>query len=392
MAYPNKLTEACDLASQVPTTGCRGLLQHSPWLCGNSLTKGLNMAFCTGVIIWASIPRPMMLTLFHNVLVEEGLLEGIEILGKMRFYFPESIGLDGYPVADRFSKWTKSMSTCPANRSGSQAPNQRGLHGRSTADNPGPRLCYSIKSQLMIYDKAAGNLQRVPDSVLRPLGNLWRLRFSQTPVHVDPVTGKQKLQDTPIVCRLRDLQFPEGCIPELFKQASEFATEIVASRAKPLSHSRNLKDEILQNVRLDVHTYPQAKMTRPGTLSLAHLPRTDMISSVHVVFSDIEKGLGSMKNPLYTHVYDNQSGLFKSKRVDLTWGSPCGSSRGCWRGIADSHRGRTCLFLITASGRSWIPTRKSSARRMSVQRRTTDVPSRVHLDLIIAHFVMGMKL
>lgn len=246
-------------------------------------------------------------------------MEGIEILGKMKFYFPESIRLDGCPVSDPFLKWMKSMPTCPGNRSGSQAPNQRGLNGCSTADNPSPRLCYSTKSQLMVYDEAAWNLQRVPDSVLRPLRNLWRLRFSQTPVHMDSVTGKQKLQDTPIVCRLRDLQFPEGCIPELFKQASESATEIVASRAKPLSHSRNLKSEILQNVRLDVHAYPQAKATHLGSLSLADVPRTDMISSVHVVLSDIEKGLGSMKNPLYAHVYDNQSGLFKSERVELTW-------------------------------------------------------------------------
>ncbi|KAH0438420.1 hypothetical protein CcaCcLH18_03407 [Colletotrichum camelliae] len=351
-------------ASQLPATGCKGLLQHSPWLCGDSLIQGLNLAFRTAMIIWESIPEPMMLTLLHNMLVEEGLLEEIEILGKMKFYFPDSIQLDGSPVSDPFSKWMKSLTTFPGNRSRSQAPSLRGLRGRASTDNPGSRLCSSTKSQLLVCDEAEWNLHRVPDYALRPLGNLWRLRFSQTPVHVDSVTGKEKLQSTQIVCRLRDLQFPEYCIPDLFEQAKEFAKEIVASRAKPPSHSGNLEGEFLQNVRLDVHSSPQTKATDPRTLSLADVPRTDMVNLFQAdiyqdvcgevplsgldylsltaqfmsVFSDIEKRLGTMKHPLYTHIYNHDSGLFKSERVGLTWSALFGGSQDCWRGIADSLR------------------------------------------------------
>lgn len=75
-----------------------------------------------------------------------------------------------------------------------------------------------------------------------------------------------------------------------------------------------------------------------GEVPLSGLDYLSLTAQFMSVFSDIEKRLGTVKHPLYTHIYNNDSGLFKSERVGLTWSALFGGSQDCWRGIADSLR------------------------------------------------------
>ncbi|KAI2636277.1 hypothetical protein GGS26DRAFT_486893 [Hypomontagnella submonticulosa] len=354
--------------SRFSDTDSNGLWEYSPFLCGVGLMEGLEYAYIVGMYIWDKVPEAMMLVHLHNMLVKKGYInEPVGVYASLEDIFPTAFFADGKAPSSDFHEALIEASKASRGGRYSAKISERSILSiaRSSVEineivNPEKNQFFKAKPLPLTYREASWNLDRIPEKDITVGSLLCFLRIARTKQLVDPITGKRRLEDTDLVCRLRatgtddetligisqtlyklgahaNLPLPErykrsvvaegytlGPVSDLNKRAGT----TLLSNGSPYEVSLTAR-ELLELVKWDI--YSEVCGHRP-VLSFNYIWA---MANFMMTFTKIEDELKRVRNPLYIRIYETRNPLSSEKRVGLTMLAMAEQDDECLRVMAN---------------------------------------------------------
>ncbi|KAF7561183.1 hypothetical protein G7046_g2947 [Stylonectria norvegica] len=313
-----------------------GLYEYSPFLCGTGLMEGLELAYAFSMLLWDSIPEPMLLIHLHNMLVQKGFIsKPVGLFGSLQDMFKGCFFANGQIPTSKFSDAlvakmgeTGSRFSSRQRRAARQTAANFGVDVHEIASLDGNRF-FQQKSNLMIYQAAAWNPDRIPDKDVAFGTLLFFYRLSRTRKIIDPDTEEARLDDTLLVQRAKANGMDEDAIMgcnEMFSGMLTRSTSKVprhlANAASPGSY-QTIRKGSLQNLAAQSANAPGTNLTGRdllealsmdisrdvcGNLPLSSLNYVWATNHFMMLFAQIETSLKRLNNPLYVEAY-GRSGL-----------------------------------------------------------------------------------
>ncbi|OAA60307.1 hypothetical protein SPI_05431 [Niveomyces insectorum RCEF 264] len=332
--------------SRFTNSNSNGLWEFSPFLCGVGLMEGLELAYRMCMMLWESLPEPVLLVHLHNMLVREGYLsEPIGFYQNLENMLAESFFTDGKAPESDFCTALGHRLMRMAPRSSSEQRNL--LRGINMADihsilDPAKNKGFCKKSNLLVYRDAGWDVSRIPAEDLHPQSAQGAVRIAQLKPIRDPVTGQERLPDTNLIRRLRALNpnvtdetILQGYTP--FSDAA-FKDKAAANRQKTRASRRVTMEDMLAFVKLDL-TNDVCGMNEP--LSSINYVWATILFLMH--FIEIEDKLEKRHNETFMGLYESDRVPGRAKRVRLVSMAMAKEDDECLRVMAEvlrnSHAG-----------------------------------------------------
>ncbi|KAF9870995.1 hypothetical protein CkaCkLH20_11412 [Colletotrichum karsti] len=305
--------------SQFSTTDCKGIMKYSPWLCGVGLIDALDLTFRMTMYIWELIPEPTLLLVLYAPLARHNVAKNVEFFNNARTLFPD-IFTAGWAMIPHPSE-AAAIYTITYEKASSSSR-------RETEKNlVKPRRFFKTKSQLQVYGDADWNLDSIAEHELGIGSRLWSLHLSETKHHIDPATGKSKVEHTKLVNRLRQFLGFDDLVEVHIANTKMFARYFIETRstgggAHLSSRDGNIRPIYALDLKsrlLSQQCVPKAAMVDLIQLDIyddvcGSCPQSglDYMALTHqfiLMFSYVEDKLCEMGSPLYHQMSERTPGF-----------------------------------------------------------------------------------
>ncbi|KAK5659985.1 hypothetical protein OQA88_13451 [Cercophora sp. LCS_1] len=224
--------------SRFSNSNPNGLWEYSPFLCGVGLVEALQLNYKLGMYFWDKCPQVAYLVHLGNALIKKGYLSS-----------PRSVDLPTY-LGKHWSKAFFAQGTSPRLHFGREfvtqiskfatlvmdegpagwAKEKRAMDEINRITKPDATLhdildmdCNTVfrncQSELVKYENAQWDPERIPDSQVNAGNFLGAIRLNRTKQIVDLVTGKLTPEDSELFRRWKNLEWEDGDVLETKIQA-----------------------------------------------------------------------------------------------------------------------------------------------------------------------------
>ncbi|KAI1193100.1 hypothetical protein F5X97DRAFT_315343 [Nemania serpens] len=313
--------------SRFSTTNSNGLWDYSPFLCGVGLEEGLVEAYRYSFMVLDTFPEPVLLVHLHNMLVLKGYItKPVGLYASLQELFRTAFFIDGRVPTSNFGKAFLARAFI----SRSRRPKTR--HTIDDAKDFRSAKFFKTKSFLMVCHGAGWNPDRISDSDI-PLPSLFGYyRIGQTKHIVDPITGQKKMADTDLVNRARASGHSEEDLMRFASvsanqagehQLTEAAREMLVTDEGQMSNRPDLggkggkdklsTDDLISMLKEDISNDIW------GDMPLSSLNYVWTMARCMLLFHELERELGKLRNPLYVQAYETDPTWRHSKRAGLVY-------------------------------------------------------------------------
>ncbi|EPE37138.1 hypothetical protein GLAREA_09301 [Glarea lozoyensis ATCC 20868] len=323
--------------SRFSNSNTNGVQEYSPYLCGVGLMEGLELAYGLNFLIWDRMPEPFSLIHLHNMLVKTGYIEEeVGLYATIQSLFLTTFFANGDIPTDNFDDaFISAMGETGSRRSLFQRRAIRRGISRTSTDMHGivslnANRFFKEKSLLRLLRESNWLPERITDEEIPVISLMGAHRLAQVKSSKDPKTGKNILEDSPLVARAKAQGMPEDVIlslssvSEMLLNESEEDIPESLLPALPEGYTRGTlpkpksADTLLSGTVLLDYLKRDIASDVSGTRPLSALNFT-FITTIFMMHWDlIEKELRRLRNPLWVMAYETNKDMAKEKRVSFT--------------------------------------------------------------------------
>ncbi|KAK4222683.1 hypothetical protein QBC38DRAFT_512816 [Podospora fimiseda] len=209
--------------SRFSSTNPNGLWDYSPFLCGVGLAEALDISYRAGMWVWDRHESVALIVHLHNMLVKKGYIkQPIGLYQSLQEIFTRNFFEDGKVPTKNFDDALVGMIDATGSRREEKirVRAKRSLRGKQFGEECIMHETIRIfkeKSFLVLLREADWDLDRVSDEHMPWPSLLATIRLSRTKRIVDKATGKERLEETPMVKSLA----ARGLTPEQMLEISQ---------------------------------------------------------------------------------------------------------------------------------------------------------------------------
>ncbi|KAK7978472.1 hypothetical protein PG988_005962 [Apiospora saccharicola] len=293
----------------------------SPFVCGAGLLEVLDVTYSIGLRILENTPECLMVIHLHQMLVTKGFLKkSIQVITIItRWLAPACFK----HTTTRSSGFSKGFLACINNTSGLDTSTDAHSPKREAVETATEDITHALEPKAGRYFEKQSllNLCRqadwvpdcIPDKELCPASVLYSYRVSRTEPTIDPVTGGQRLQETPLVLNAKKQGVTEEALID--KCQLFWGRKKNAQDASPNSASTDgmALGSMLALLMCDLATDVE------GTRPRSNLNLVAIAGHCITIFEKIELYLRQIRHPLWIKAYEWQNPYGWSSRVALTY-------------------------------------------------------------------------